>query len=95
MSLPKEKRHRSALMSRVEKAWLHGVSHVTFAELYLWFDVEKIAKTPYRGIEEAFEEVAGDDAPEVRIIEGRGGYHLVVEQTRAGHEMKLLSELAE
>ncbi|QNR96007.1 hypothetical protein ICJ04_10560 [Stenotrophomonas sp. 169] len=95
MSLPQDKRHRSALMSRVEKAWLHGVSHITWAEMYLWFDVEKIAKTPYRGIAEAFDEVTNEDSPRVSYIEGRGGIHLVVHETRGQHKLLSLAEAAE
>ena len=94
MSMPSDKRHRSALLGRAEKAWLHGTAHISWDELYLWFDVEKIAKTPYRGIREAFEEMTGDDEFEVSFIESRGGMTLVVHETRGGKKLTPLDQVA-
>jgi|GEM_PF-4367222 len=94
MALPSDKRHRSALLGRAEKAWLHGTSYISWDELYLWFDVTKIAKTPFRGIAEAFEEVTGNDEFEVKFIEARGGITLVVCETKAGKKLTDLAETA-
>lgn len=69
-----ERRYEEILTTRLEDAIYNGCTHITWAELYLWYDVEKIAARTYRDLHQRFKELRSSAEPE--MIEGRGGIYL-------------------
>ena len=68
-----EKRHQDSLTNRLEDAWLNGVSHVTWEELYLWYDTQKIAARTYRDLQNRWWDLTDGKGASLTKIEGRGG----------------------
>ena len=68
-----DKRHQDALTNRLEDAWLNGVSHLTWEELYLWYDVKKIAARTYRDLQTRWWDLTEGKGGYLTQIEGRGG----------------------
>jgi hypothetical protein len=52
-----ERRHEELLKARLEDAALHGCSHVTQQELYIWYGVQKLAANTYRDLVRKWDEV--------------------------------------
>lgn len=75
------KAHDHALTLRLEDSWLNGCSHVTWKELYWWYDVERLAKRTYRDLEERWQDITGGNAGRLQYIEGRGGLFLFGEKS--------------
>ncbi len=79
-----DKHHHDALTLRLEDAYLNGCSHVTWSELYHWYDAEKIAAGTYRDLETRWQNITdGEDGPLMKI-EGRGGLFLFGKATMKG-----------
>jgi hypothetical protein len=69
-----ERRHDELLTARLEDAMLNGCSHITWNELYQWYDVQKIAAGTMRDLKRRWEEVTeGRKAGQLKMVEGRGG----------------------
>jgi hypothetical protein len=68
-----ERRHQDALTNRLEEALLNGVSHITWEELYLWYDVKKIAARTYRDLNERWRTLSDGEKGPLMKVEGRGG----------------------
>jgi hypothetical protein len=68
-----ERRHEEILLSRLEDAWKNGVAHITFPELYLWYNVEKLAARTYRDLSNRWSELTGNDAGGLAAVDGRNG----------------------
>jgi hypothetical protein len=67
-----QRRYEEVLTTRIEDAVHNGCSHVTWNELYLWYDVKKIAAGTYRDLDRRMKEIGGD-AVRAKMIHGRGG----------------------
>jgi hypothetical protein len=52
-----ERRHEELLKARLEDAALHGCSHISQQELYLWYGVQKVAANTYRDLVRKWDEV--------------------------------------
>jgi len=52
-----ERRHEDALRDALEKVMLEGAVTLRWAQLYLWFGAERLAKGSYREILRTWEEV--------------------------------------
>jgi hypothetical protein len=67
-----QKRHEDQLASRLDELFITGVTSISWAELYYWYNVDKIRKAPYRDIldkwERILEERGVDDAAEVQTV---------------------------
>ena len=68
-----ERRYNDILTGRLEDAIHNGCSHITWTELYLWYDVQKIAAGTYRDLHERMVELAKSKSPKPTLIYGRGG----------------------
>ena len=68
-----DRRHQDSLLNRLEEAWLNGVSHITWEELYLWYGVEKIAARTYRDLEDRWTALTDDKSGRLMRVDGRGG----------------------
>lgn len=70
------KRHQDILTSRLEDAFLHGCTHITWNELYCWYDVQKIAARTYRDLEARWQKITDGEQGHLMKIEGRGGIYV-------------------
>lgn len=67
-----QKRYDEILTARLEDAAYNGCAHLTWQELYLWYDVQRIAAKTRRDLSGRMKEIAGPSA-KPRMIAGRGG----------------------
>ena len=76
-----EKRHQDSLTSRLEDAYYNGCSHITWVELYNWYDVQKIAARTYRDLEVRWQSITDGSAGRLLKVEGRGGIYIIGDKT--------------
>lgn len=75
-----DRRHQDQLMNRLEDAWLHGITHITWEELYLWYGVQKIAARTFRDLDERWRTLTESEQGPLMKIEGRAGIFLTGEK---------------
>ena len=75
------KRHQDQLTARLEDAYMHGCTFISWDELYLWFDVQKIAAGTYRDLQTRWEDLTDGNQGRLMKIESRGGIHIFGEST--------------
>lgn len=75
-----EKRHDDIINARLETVLTAGVAHVLWSELYLWYDVQKIAARTVRDLIERWEELSRGEHGRLMQISGSGGIFLVAER---------------
>ena len=51
------KRHSAQIWQRLDELYSNGTTYISFGELYHWYDVQKIKKTPWRDIKARWEEL--------------------------------------
>ena len=51
------KRHEDQLWARLDQLYANGTAFISWNELYHWYNVEKIAKTPWRDIKRRWEQL--------------------------------------
>jgi len=78
-----DKRHQDSLTNRLEDAFLNGCSHITWTELYQWYDVQKIAARTYRDLETRWQDITDDGVGRLMKVEGRGGIFVFGENSSA------------
>lgn len=76
-----EKRHQDQLTTRLEDAFLNGMSHITWEELYHWYQVEKIAAGTRRDIETRWQDLTENELGRLKQIDGRGGIYIFGEKS--------------
>ena len=76
-----EKRHQDSLTNRLEEAFLHGCAHISWVELYHWYNVQKIAARTYRDLEVRWQDLTGGNVGRLMKIEGRGGIFVFGEKS--------------
>ena len=76
-----DRRNQDMLTNRLEEASLDGCSHVTWNELYRWYDVKKIAARTYRDLEARWQELTAGALGRLMTIPGRGGVFLFGEKS--------------
>ena len=69
------RRHENELLSGLEKVSSQGWAFIEWWKLYLWYEVEKIRKEPYRDIKLKWEEVG--DGGSLYVRETPGGLLLL------------------
>jgi hypothetical protein len=52
-----QKRHDDQLWSRLDELYSNGSTFISFGELYHWYNVKRIAKTPWRDIKGRWQEL--------------------------------------
>lgn len=70
------KRHQDILTARLEDAFLNGTSHITWNELYYWYDAQRITVGIYRDLEERWQAITGGDKGMLNKVEGRNGIYI-------------------
>jgi hypothetical protein len=76
-----ERRHQDQLMARLEDARLNGCAHLTWNELYYWYDTQKIAARTYRDLETRWQELTNNDLGCLMRVDGRGGIFIFGESS--------------
>jgi hypothetical protein len=74
-----QRHHEAQLQGRLDELYLTGHCFISWNELYHWFNLDKIAKTPYRKINEMWQELCerhGIKPPELNTRDGNGGIRL-------------------
>lgn len=72
-----QKRHADQVMSRLDELYANGTTSISYGELYHWYEVQKIKKTPWRDIKARWAELLDEkDEPytDPQIAETKGGY---------------------
>lgn len=71
------KRHQDQLWSRLDELYANGTTFISDGELYHWYDLKRIAKTPWRDIKAKWETLLGEKEQEYKdpdVAQVRGGY---------------------
>jgi len=55
-----EKRHYDQLMGRLDELWANGTTFISFGELYHWYQIDRIAKRPWRDIHARWAEILSE-----------------------------------
>lgn len=76
-----EKRHDDQLTSRLEQVLTTGVAHILWAELYRWYDVQKLAARSYRDVVDRWEELTNGSQGRLMQVVGAGGVFLIAEKS--------------
>lgn len=71
------KRHADQVWVRLDELYANGTTSISSGELYHWYDVQKIKKTPWRDIKARWAELL-EEKNEVyadpQVAETKGGY---------------------
>ena len=51
------KRHAEQLWARLDELYANGTTFISYGELYHWYDIQRIAKAPWRDIEARWQEL--------------------------------------
>ncbi len=51
------KRHEEQLWSRLDQLYANGTTFLSWGEIYHWYDVQRISKTPWRDIKARWEQL--------------------------------------
>ena len=70
------KRHREILETRLEGIKTHGWAHITWNEIYLWYNAERIATKTYKDILATYRDVIEKDDATLLLTEVVGGFLL-------------------
>lgn len=54
------KRHVDQLWARLDELYANGTTFISYGELYHWYDIQRIAKTPWRDIQARWQELLED-----------------------------------
>ena len=71
------KRHMEQLWVRLDELYTNGTTFISFGELYHWYNVQKIAKTPWRNIKARWEDLLEEkeeDYTDPQVAEVPGGF---------------------
>jgi hypothetical protein len=70
------KRHEDQLWARLDQLYANGTTHISYGELYHWYDVQRISKTPWRDIKARWEQLLeekGERYADPQVAEVGGG----------------------
>ncbi|WP_440806703.1 hypothetical protein [Pseudomonas syringae] len=70
------KRHRENLETRLEQVKTHGWAHITWNEIYLWYNAERIAVKTYKDVLATYRDVIDKDDAELLLTAIHGGFLL-------------------
>lgn len=70
------KRHEDQLWSRLDDLYANGIAFITQGELYHWYNVQRISKTPWRDIKARWSQLLeekNEDYKDPQVAETAGG----------------------
>lgn len=71
-----QKRHTDQLWARLDQLYANGTTFISWGELYHWYNVQRIAKAPWRDIEARWQELLeekGEEYSDPQVAEVPGG----------------------
>lgn len=72
------KRHQESLRNRLDSAKINGHGFVTWAEIYKWFNAERISSGTWKEIKEYWELLDEEEPPtKLLCVAGAGGVHFI------------------
>lgn len=78
-----QNRHRETLLRRLDELFVKRFTFITWSELYYWFDIERVAKRPYRVIDELWKDlqesrkIPGDQYSDLKFMDNGNGLVLL------------------
>ncbi len=54
------KRHENQVWARLDELYANGTTFIGWGELYHWYGVERISKTPWRDLKQRWDELLED-----------------------------------
>ena len=85
------KRHEDQLWARLDQLYANGTTFISWGEIYHWYKLHRIAKTPWRDIDARWRELLeekGQRYSDPQIAQGRSGISLFFSRA-PGHLSKL------
>jgi hypothetical protein len=73
------KRHENQLWTRLDELYANGITFISFGEVYHWYNIKRLAKTPWRDLKARWEELLeekGEKYTDPQVAEVMGGYSL-------------------
>jgi hypothetical protein len=70
------KRHQDQLMARLDQLYANGTTFMSWGEIYHWYGIQRIAKTPWRDIQNRWHgllDEKDEKHSDLQIIEIPGG----------------------
>ena len=70
------KRHEEQLWTRLDELYANGTTFISWGELYHWYNIQRIAKAPWRDIKARWEyllEEKKEDYADPQVAEVPGG----------------------
>lgn len=70
------KRHEDQIWARLDELYANGTTFISWGELYHWYNLQRIAKAPYRDIHARWQtllEEKGEKYKDPDIAQVRGG----------------------
>ena len=69
------KRHENQLWARLDELYANGTTFISSGELYHWYNVQRIAKAPWRDIKARWEDLLEEKEedywdPQVAVVAG-------------------------
>ena len=52
-----ERRHEDQLYTRLDQLYLNGIAFITWDELRLWYQMDRLSKTPFRDLKNRWHEL--------------------------------------
>ena len=72
-------RHESQLWARLDQLYANGTTFISWGEIYHWYGLKRIAKTPWRDIKRRWEQILmerGEKYTDPLVAETLGGVSL-------------------
>jgi hypothetical protein len=73
------KRHEAQIWARLDDLYANGTTFISWGELYHWYNLERISKTPWRDLKARWDELLEEkEEPkgDPQVAEGRAGVSL-------------------
>jgi hypothetical protein len=70
------KRHSDKLWVRLDELYANGTTHISTGELYHWWDIQRLSKTPWRDIKDVWTQLLDEHDEEYidpQVHEDEGG----------------------
>jgi hypothetical protein len=70
------KRHDEQLWARIDQLYANGTTFISFGELYHWYNIDRLAKSPWRDIKARWEQLLeekGADYTDPQIAKTNSG----------------------
>jgi hypothetical protein len=70
------KRHENQVWERLDELYANGTTFISWGELYHWYRVERISKTPWRDLKARWDELLedkGEQLADPRVAQVGGG----------------------